>query len=81
MAKMFKEIAPDATDSEMVAYLDRLQDNVNRALAEIEDRLEIVYALPERPINGMMRYYGVIIPPDITALGFWGYEDDAWVKL
>ena len=81
MVQILKEIAPDTSDLELIAYLDRFQDSINKALDEFEDRLEIVYALPVRPVNGMMRYFGITIPPDITALGFWGYEEGVWVKL
>ena len=74
------EYPPIDLDPELEAYLVRVLTVIVNALGE-SNKLEVMTRLPDRPRNGLIYYFGIILLPDITTPGFWGFEEGAWVKL
>lgn len=64
-----------------------LKEYLVRQIARLEDlisntaKLPILMNLPIRPQIGRIYYFGRIIAPNITAIGFWGYTPTGWRRL
>jgi len=74
------EQPPLDTDLDLSAYIVRMFEKVDVALQKGESHTPI-FDLPLKPKNGDIRYFGAIVLPDVTAVGFWGYEEGTWTKL
>lgn len=74
------EQPPPETEQQMSDYLVRQFVGVRDAL-DATTRLPSLFAVPAKPRNGDVRYFGQAIPPQIQYPGFWGYENGRWVPL
>lgn len=73
------EQPPGDTPLRLKEWLSRLVININASIGQSSD-LDPQGSLPDKPANGMIRYFDFVSGP-ITQKGFWGYEEGAWVKL
>ena len=80
MANIGSEQPPLSTPDELREFLARQFVLVNNALAQ-SNKFPPIYNLPDKPQDGNLYYFGRIIGATITSIGFWGYENGAWVKL
>lgn len=74
------EQPPYDTDPELIAYLNRLVISINTQL-EADGKLTKRTQLPSSPVEAKVYYFSVPIAPDITAKGYWVYEDGTWQSL
>lgn len=42
--------------------------------------LDVLQVLPDKPRNGMLRYFAADVVSPSSAEGFWAYEAGSWVK-
>lgn len=76
---IYLEEPPNSFTTEQREYLSRM-------FAQIADlqrvsNIPVVGVLPDKVRNGRIYYFTQIIGATITSVGFWGYENGAWVKL
>ena len=74
------EQPPATVDDELSSYLVRMFEQVAIALSQ-SAQVPISNTLPDKPTDGKIYYFGQTIAPDIISVGFWGFENGAWVKL
>ncbi len=43
--------------------------------------LDVLTALPAKPVKGRLYYFDNVIGTTITSKGYWGYDGSIWVKL
>lgn len=79
MAGISIEQPPFGTDIDLTGYLNRRFIDVDTALGQV-NYFKPVYELPNKPLNGTVVYFGETMA-GINKPGFWGYEQDQWVKL
>jgi len=74
------EQPPESTANELSEYLVR---EIRRITMTIENtnKLTPINNLPAKPQDGHFYYFARTITPNITSIGFWGYEAGTWVKL
>lgn len=74
------EQPPSNTDAQLAEYLTRqlslLQNQIDNAAA-----LNVLTALPAKPLVGKMYYFGNTIAPTITTAGVWAYKSTGWSFL
>ena len=80
MASISNEQPPADTEFSLREYLSRRFIEVGIALSQSK-KFPPIYTLPEKPQDGNVEYFGVIIGTTITSIGFWGFENGVWVKL
>ena len=76
----FIETQPPLEGEDLTRWLNELQRKVNIAL-ERTGAYPPRYVLPNKPKDGDIYYFGAVIGTDITAIGFWGRKEGAWVQI
>ena len=71
---------PPGEDESLKEWLTRLVININGILSTIFD-LEHVRQLPEKIVDGMLRYFPSAMPPEITYPGPWVVIDGVWQPM
>ena len=69
-----------------IDFTDDQREYLNRMFKQVVDlqrvsNIPVIGVLPDKVRDGRIYYYTQIIGATITSVGFWGYEDGAWVKL
>ena len=80
MSKLGNIKPPDDVTEPLREYLSRLFLQIDISLGQ-NNKIAVSGALPDKPQDGNIYYFSQIIAPDITSIGFWGYENSAWLKL
>lgn len=80
MATISNEQPPVELPADLREYLSRRFVEIGIALQQSK-KFPPIYSLPAKPQDGNVEYFGQIIGATITSVGFWGYENGAWVKL
>ena len=85
---MIKEqLPPDAFSVEIISYFQRMNLNVENAIAEVLNIIP-VRDRPEQPLEGVLYYLQADVPDTIITKGYWYWTTDAesegggfWEKL
>tara|TARA_R110000822_G_C15338773_1_gene495880 strand:- start:7136 stop:7378 length:243 start_codon:yes stop_codon:yes gene_type:complete len=80
MVSIGSEQPPSDAPPALAEYLRRQFIAINIAL-QGKSHINPIYVLPDKPRDGNIYYFGQIIGATIPNIGFWGYENGAYVKL
>ena len=76
---MYVEPPPPSFTEGQSEYLFRMFNQIQDLMRV--SNIPVVGSLPDHVRDGRIYYFTQIIGATITSVGFWGYEDGAWVKL
>lgn len=74
------EQPPAGTDRQLSEYLTRMQVGINIALNQ-SDFFQPANNLPEKPRDGLVKYFTRALSAEVTGPGFYGYEQGIWKKF
>lgn len=80
MRQINDEQPPESAQPDVKQWLSQLVDEINASLTRVHD-FEPVYDMPQRTFNGMVRYFGGAVLPDIPAEGLYIKLSTGWAPL
>lgn len=75
-----QESPPSSMDGESAEWIARRLVEISIALSQTQN-MEVLYAEPDKPEIGHIRYFGAAIDATINAEGLWLYKSTGWVQI
>ena len=80
MTQLGYDQPPPDTNEELSQWLSQLTDAINSALSKNND-FPPIYKMPGYQYNGMVRYFGAVVAPDIPIEGLYIKLSTGWQQL